>query len=247
MKNNNISTLKPYKKEYDYSYTLGAYATIEMIQTRPKLARAVSIHSSYSDKAAIEKLCRRNHIPLLYDDKIFSRLSQKENCYILGVFNKYADRLEKDKPHIVLVNPGDMGNLGTIIRIAAGFQICNLGIITPAADVFNPKTIRASMGSLFRINCQQFETFEEYQHSYGQHQVFPFMLHAHITLSPENCPKEDLFSLVFGNEATGLDEEKYSTIGTSIKIPQSGLVDSLNISVAAGIGTFIFAHKNQLI
>lgn len=247
MKNNNIGTLKPYKKEYDYSYTLGAYATIEMLQGRPALARAVYIHSNYSDKAAIEKLCRRNHVSCLYDDKIFAKISPKENCYVLGVFDKYIDQLEKDKPHIVLVNPGDMGNLGTIIRMAAGFQICNLGIITPAADIFNPKTIRASMGSLFRIRYQQFETFEEYQSSYRQHHIFPFMLEAKVTLSPENCPREDLFSLVFGNEAAGLEEAKYSAIGTSIKIPQSGLVDSLNISVAAGIGTFIFAHTNQLI
>jgi tRNA G18 (ribose-2'-O)-methylase SpoU len=50
-----------------------------------------------------------------------------------------------------------------------------------------------------------------------------------------------------GNEATGLDEEKYTKMGIGIKIPQSGLVDSLNISIAAGIDTFIFAQKNRLI
>lgn len=247
MKNNNIGVLKAYKKEYDYSYTLGAYATIEMILTRPQIVHCVYIHTSYQDKASLEALCQKNNITFIYDDKVFARVSKKENCYVLGVFHKYIDKLDIAKPHIVLVNPSDMGNLGTIIRIAAGFCICNIGIITPAADIFNPKTVRASMGSLFRSNYQQFESFEEYRSVYRQHQIFPFMLHADITLSLENCPREDLFCLVFGNEAAGLDEEKYKGIGTSIRIPQSALVDSLNVSVAAGIGTFIFANRNGLI
>lgn len=247
MKSNNIGVLKTYKKDNDYSYTLGAYATIEMIQTRPEIIRAVYIHSNYNDKVLIENLCKSKNILRLYDDKIFAKISQKENCYVLGVFYKYIDTLEKNKPHIILVNPGDMGNLGTIIRIAAGFNICNVGIITPAADIFNPRTIRASMGSLFRINHRQFRSFDEYRSIYEQHRLFPFMLHAKTTLSLENCPKVDLFSLIFGNEAAGLDEEKYSNVGTGIKIPQSALVDSLNISVAAGIGAFLFANRNGLI
>lgn len=247
MRSNDIGVLKPYKKEYDYSYTSGAYATIEMIRARPEAVRAVYIHSDYRDKIAMENLCCGNNISVIYDDRAFVRINQKENSYVLGMFDKYPGTLEKDKPHIVLVNPGDMGNLGTVIRIAAGFHICNLGIVTPAADVFGPKTIRASMGALFRINCQQFHSFEQYQGMYGRHRIFPFLLHAETVLNPENCPKADLFSLVFGNEAAGLDESKYKRIGTGIKIPQSALVDSLNLSVAVGIGAFMFATKNGLV
>lgn len=247
VKKNSNGLFKPYKEQHDYSYAFGAYATIELIRARSEIVRSVYIHSKCKNKATIENLCQRGRIPVTYDDRLFSKTSPKENHYVLGVFEKYVDNLEAEKPHIVLVSPRDCGNLGTIIRLAAGFCICNLGIIQPAADVFNPKTVRASMGSLFRINFQQFESFEEYQGTYGQHMVFAFSPDAEATISLENCPKVDLFALVFGNEAAGLDKERYAKVGTYMRIPQSGLVDSLNISVAAGIGTFVFANRNGLI
>ena len=54
-----------------------------------------------------------------------------------------------DANHVVLVNPGDMGNMGTIIRTMLGFNYSNLAIIKPGVDVFDPRVIRASMGALF--------------------------------------------------------------------------------------------------
>lgn len=245
--------LKQYKKDCDYSYTPGASVTIEMISAKPEIVREVYIHSSYSEKSRIEleKLCDENNIAVRYDDKTFARINhnQKESCLVLGVFDKYSHPLDKAQPHIVLVNPGDMGNLGAAMRIIAGFNIRNLAVITPCADIFNPKTIRASMGAMFRINIQKFESFQEYADIFANHSVFPFMLNGAVTLIPENCPivKDNLFALVFGNESTGLDEDIYSKIGTGMKIPQSDLVDSLNLSVAVGIGAFIFASKHGLV
>lgn len=69
------------------------------------------------------------------------------------------------------------------------------------------------------------------------------MLNAEKTLTVADCPKAKLFSLVFGNEATGLDDS-FLDYGTSIIIPQSDEVDSLNVTVAAGIAMFCFTQKN---
>ena len=248
-----VNILKQYKKEYDYSYSSGASVTIEMILSKPEIIREVYIHSSYNSesRAELEKLCSKNNIAVRYDDKVFARINhnQKENCFVLGVFGKYSHTLDTTKPHVLLVNPADMGNLGTIIRIIAGFNICNLAVITPCADIFNPKTIRASMGAIFHINFQKFNSFEEYADLFRSHSMFPFMLNADIILGPETCPvvQDNLFTLIFGNESTGLDENIYAKTGVGIKIPQSALVDSLNLSVAVGIGAFIFAAKNKLI
>ena len=224
-----------------------------MISTKPEIVREVYVHSSYNDKSRIEleSICMKNNIALRHNDKIFARINhnQKENCYVLGVFDKYSYPLDNTKPHVVLVNPGDMGNLGTIIRIIAGFNVCNLAVITPCADIFNPKTIRASMGALFHINFQKFNSFKEYTDIYYKHEIFPFMLNADIILTPDNCPavKDGLFALIFGNESTGLDESIYSKTGAAVKIPQSTLIDSLNLSVAVGIGVYTFALKNNLL
>lgn len=233
--------IKSYKKEAEYSYALGAFPTIELLKTRPEEVLEVYVHSTFTDVKTIEELTKPYGIPVLCQDKMIHKLSDKENCFVIGVLKKYHDVLKADQSHIVLVNPGNMGNMGTIIRTAVGFGIKNLAIISPGVDVFHPKTIRASMGALFRINCQYFQSFEEYEAAYPQHEIFCFMLNAEQQLTVKNCPKPKLFSLVFGNEATGLDDS-FLEKGTSIIIPQSEEVDSLNITIAAGIGIYMFTQ-----
>jgi TrmH family RNA methyltransferase len=234
--------IKTYKKDFEYSYTLGAFPTIELLKTRPKEVLEVYVHSTFTDVETIEKLAKPYGIPVLRQDKIINKLSDKENCFVVGILKKYRDVLQSDKSHVVLVNPSNMGNMGTIIRTAIGFGIKNLAIISPGVDVFHPKTIRASMGALFRINCQYFNSFEEYEAAYPAHEIFCFMLNAKRQLTVNNCPKPKLFSLVFGNEATGLDDS-YLQKGTSIIIPQSEEVDSLNITIAAGVGMYLFTQQ----
>lgn len=239
----NNSRIKPYKKQYNDSYTIGPYPTIELLKNKPDAVHAIYIHSKYKADAVIESL--RGDIPLVMDDKVFNRLGLPENSYLIGVFQKYQMELEKHQPHIVLVNPSDMGNLGTIIRTVLGFGYHNLAIITPAADMWNPKAIRASMGAVFKMKIQCFDSFHVYRERFHQHQIYPFMLGGDIKLSYETCPQRELFSLVFGNEASGLDDS-YHSVGEAIQIPQTKEVDSLNLAVAVAIGSFIFSLKNSL-
>ncbi|MBH1941258.1 TrmH family RNA methyltransferase [Mobilitalea sibirica] len=233
--------IKPYKKDSDYSYTLGAFPTYELIMARPNIVRKVLVHSAYTDIDKIKELCKEKYIPIENNDKIITKISDKENCYVAGVFDKFDCELSYDKPHIVLVNPSNMGNLGTILRSAVGFGIKDIAIILPGADVFNPKTVRSSMGALFRLNHHRYTSFEEYRQQFDQHEIFTFMLNGEHTLTLQDCPKPKLFSLVFGNEATGLDDS-YLGVGTSIVIPQSPDVDSLNLTIAVGIGAYVFTN-----
>jgi len=240
---NMTNKIKTYKKDFEFSYTGSAYSTVELLKTKPEFVEAVYIRPSFTDNCGLTDLCFTKNIPVICSDKAFGLVNQKENSYVIGVFRKYEDDLSLVEPHIALVNPSDMGNLGTIIRTAAGFNIKNVAIILPAADLFNPKTIRASMGALFRVNCEFFAGFAEYISKYREHKLFPFMLDGKI--SPDDC-NPCLFSLVFGNEATGLDQS-FMNIGQTVKIPLSDRVDSFNLGVAAGIGMYIFAVKNRLL
>ena len=230
---------KPYKKGMEYSYTLGAFPTIELLQCYPEQVEEVYVHSTFSEREKIETLCKEYQIPVLQNDKLITKLSDKENCYVIGIVKKFTCHLDTNKSHIVLVNPSNMGNMGTIIRTAVGLGIKNIAIISPAVDVFHPKTIRASMGALFRVKHKYYDSFEAYQAEFPNHEIFCFMLNADRQLTVKNCPKPSLFSLVFGNEATGLPEE-YKEKGTSIIIPQTEDVDSLNLTIAVGIGTYLF-------
>lgn len=236
-----MEQIKPYKKSFEYSYTLGAFPTIELIKNASEQVLQVIISPELEDRETITDLCKRYQIPILESKKQIERLSDKENVYIIGVFHKFEKELSKDAPHIVLVNPSNMGNLGTIIRTAIGFGIHDIALIEPAADIYNPKVVRASMGALFHMNFHYFESFEEYSAMYKEHEFFPFMLDADKTLVPDIYRGEKPFSLIFGNEATGLDE-RFHNYGTSVVIPQSSEVDSLNITVAVAVASYVFTE-----
>ena len=233
--------VKPYKKAADYSYTLGAFPTIELIKSKTAKVLGVYVHSTFTDLEQITLLCKERDIPVQINDKLIARLSDKENVFVVGVFEKYKQKLDSLKPHIVLVNPGNMGNVGTILRTAVGFGIHDIAFVSPAVDVFHPKAVRASMGALFRLRHEYFESFSEYRKNNPNQEVFCFMLNGTKQLSAADCPKPKLFSLVFGNEATGLDDS-FLTAGTSVIIPQSSEVDSLNLTIAAGIAMFLFTN-----
>ena len=98
----------------------------------------------------------KESIQVEVNDKLINKISGAENVYAVGVFQKYETQLSNEENHLMLVDPSDMGNLGTIIRTMIGFDYKNLALIKPAVDIFNPKVIRASMGSVFQINFHLF-------------------------------------------------------------------------------------------
>lgn len=235
-------SLKTYKKSFEYSYTFGMFPTVELINTRPSNIIKVLVSSNYkvdSSSLNIFELCENNNIKIEVNDKQINRIGAKENCYVIGVFKKYECNLNFNKSHIVLVNPSNMGNMGTIIRTLTGFGLKDLAIISPGVDIFDPKVIRASMGSVFRINYKYFDNFSDYQAVFTKNKLYTFMLDGAKSLKELNHNKNEDFSLVFGNEATGLDKN-FSNIGTSVIIKHTDKIDSLNLTIAAGIAMYEF-------
>jgi TrmH family RNA methyltransferase len=134
----------------------------------------------------------------------------------------------------VLVNPGDMGNLGTIMRTMLGFGLADLALVRPAADIFDPRSVRASMGALFALRCCYFDTFEDYS-GRSSHNLYPFMTDGEVQL--RKAAFQEPFSLIFGNESSGLPPE-YRGIGTSVTIAHTQRIDSLSLPVAAAIALY---------
>ncbi|MCH5156076.1 MAG: TrmH family RNA methyltransferase [Clostridiales bacterium] len=226
--------VKKYKKTDDISYALGATVTMELLNRRADSARCVYV-SPKSDVTVVTDRARALGIPVTESEKAFNILSPKENCYVIGEFNKYDSHAQSDRHHVVLVNPSNSGNLGTIMRAVAAFDCADLVIIKPAVDCFDPKTVRASMGAVFGINVEQFDSFEEYINKFGDRVVMPFML-CGGAFSKTEFDASKKYSLVFGNEATGLPESyaQYSPV----RIEQSEKVDSLNLSAAVSVALY---------
>jgi len=237
--------IRTYKKDFDYSYTLGSFLTIELLNYQSDKVSKVILHTKAKESEGISKiisLCKKNSIPYEYNDKLIEKLSPKENCFAIGIFQKYQPELDKNDNHVVLVNPSDSGNLGTIIRTSIGFGVKNLAIIRPAVDIYDPKTVRASMGALFNINFSYFNDFSEYQKHFPKHHCYPFMLNGKLRIQEVDIPHKP-FALIFGNEGKGLDSS-FSNVGTSVVIPHLKTIDSLNVSIAVGIAIYEFTkHK----
>lgn len=233
-----MATYKRYRKEDDISYSLGITLTFELLKFKTQYVNKVYIHSAMKQGETLQKLtsmCREAGIDVVYTDKIFNVLSNKENCYVIGEFRKFKGKLDKNASHIVLVNPSNAGNMGTIMRSALGFGLNQMAIIRQAVDAFDPKVVRASMGAVFSTDFVYFDSFSEYQKEYGDRELYPFMLDAKVSL--HDVKPAGKFSLIFGNEATGLPSE-FSNIGTSVVIPHSQKIDSLNLPIAASIAMY---------
>ena len=238
------TVFKPYKKEFDHSYAFGAFPTIELVKARPRDVVKVLARTDYREEGvfSLSDLCMENGVELEYNDRLVERLSPKENCFVVGVFRKYACALNPAAPHVALDNPGNMGNLGTIIRTMLGFSVSNLAIIGGGADILDPKVVRASMGALFNINFSCFENIEQYCAAYSGRDMYPFMLGGTQTLD-SLAPRQDKpYTLIFGNEATGLDA-RYASVGQSVVIRHSDAIDSLNLSIAVGLALYEFTKK----
>ena len=178
--------MEKYSKNNDTSYALGTTLTIEMLKRKKSVAKRVYINPKQKRDETFDKLvslAKDAKIPvILNNEKIFTALSGKDNVMAIGEFIKFESKLDEKKNHLVLVNPSNMGNLGTILRSGAAFEIGGIAIIKPAADCFDPKCVRSSMGAIFSLPFCYYASFEEYEKEFPNHHLYPFMLQAKTEL-----------------------------------------------------------------
>ena len=163
-----MPSLSTYSAELDYAYAPGMFPAMECLLHRPESCRRVLLHSRSAGTEGAQRLreeAEKHHIRVEEADKALSRISGKENCFAAAVFSKFEDDLRPDKPHIVLHHPSDSGNVGTIFRTALGFDVQDIAVIRPCMDVLDPKTVRASMGSIFSCGCMSMMIFRSIRRS----------------------------------------------------------------------------------
>jgi TrmH family RNA methyltransferase len=226
-----------YKRDNIYTYGLGATVAMEYLLKNRKVVKGVILHPGFRSEDTISKIrdiCGSD-IPVSVEEKPFNILSKKDNCFVIVVIEKQDVQI-RDGNHMVLVNPSNCGNLGTIVRSCLGFGVEDIAIVgKTAADPCDPKTIRASMGACASVRIEVFGNFEDYAKRFPSNNLYPFMLDGSTKLQETTINKP--FSLIMGNEATGLDPA-FQNIGQPIRIEHSGNIDSLNITIAASIGLY---------
>lgn len=135
----------------------------------------------------------------------------------------------------------DPGNLGTIIRTADWFGIKNIFCSEGTADVFSPKVIQATMGSICRVKLHYLELSELLRHLDETWKIYG------AVMDGENIYKSELLFpavIVIGNESKGISEQSLNLLTSKVGIPFfSKGTDSLNASVATGIILSEFRRK----
>ncbi|MBE5806922.1 MAG: TrmH family RNA methyltransferase [Clostridiales bacterium] len=234
--------LEPYSRKLDYSYALGLFPAHMLLDARPDRARRLLLHPDGLGSEGVEKLrrrCAELGVREEMAERVLRRESKKDNCYAGLVFEKFESALDETKCHVVLAQISDNGNVGTALRSLMGFGVTDVALIRPCVDVFDPHVLRASMGAFYKMRVHTFDTFDEYRALYPNRPLYPFMLDGAVPLDEAAQTAKPPFTLVFGNEATGLPHA-FSQMGQSVLIPQSDEIDSLNLAVAVSVGTYVF-------
>ena len=153
--------------------------------------------------------------------------------------------LEQPDPlFLMLENLQDPGNLGTMIRTGEGAGITGVIMNNQTVDIFNPKTIRATMGSIFRVPVVYVPDLApvlEQMHAKGIH---TYAAHLKGQEYYDSFSFREPTAFLIGNEGNGLSKEISDQAGQYLKIPMEGRVESLNASIAAALLMYE-AHRQR--
>lgn len=144
---------------------------------------------------------------------------------------------------MILEDIQDPGNLGTIFRTAEGAGASGIIMTKGCADLFNPKVVRSTMGSIYRVPFFVTDDIEQTISLVKNAQIEVFAAHLKSEHFYDEIEYKDAAFLI-GNEGRGLKDSTASLADTYIKIPMSGELESLNASMAAGI--LMYEHNRQI-
>ena len=174
----------------------------------------------------------------IVSDQVFKKISDtvtpqgivavvKQKSYSIDYI---IEKRNKEKSCIVVLDRlQDPGNMGTIVRTGEAAGISGIIMSKDSADIYNPKVIRSTMGSIFRV---PFAIVDDLAAAVDT--LTTYAAHLKGELYNSGSLTKDC-ALLIGNEARGLSEEISAKADKLIKIPMHGKVESLNAAIATAI------------
>lgn len=182
--------------------------------------------------------------PELVSDGVFAYLSDTQTPQgILCVVGQLSYSLEEvadaSCPHmLVLDRLQDPGNVGTILRTAEGAGVTGILLDGECADIYNPKTIRSTMGSIFRMPFYYIQDLEEGIRYLKKRGICTYAAHLEGKRAYDEEDYRKPCAFLIGNEGNGLRPEIADLADTYIRIPMAGEVESLNAAIASAVLMF---------
>lgn len=163
--------------------------------------------------------------------KISQLTTANQVLAVLHKMDEWTDLDPKGVISIVLDGIQDPGNLGTIIRIADWFGIPQLICSNNCADMYNPKLVQSTMGSISRVKIM-YTDIEQWLSRQKGIAIYAAALHGK---DMGTMPKLNEGIIIIGNESKGISDAVFELVNEKITIPRKGHAESLNAAVATGI------------
>lgn len=198
--------------------------------------------SLYNKKKQELKLERFSYEVL--SDSVFEHVSDTKTpqgilCIVRQKRYNIKELLEMENPHfMVLDNLQDPGNLGTIVRTAEGAGVNAVFLSKESVDIFNPKTIRSTMGSIYRMPVVYVEDLVTLLDIFKEKGIKSYAAHLEGKNSYDREDYKGGTAILIGNEGNGLRDEVSNAADIWVQIPMQGQVESLNAAIAASILMF---------
>ena len=237
---------KKYRKKYKLFIAEGFKIVSDLLNSN------FIVHEIIGIKQLIDKLNlgKSNDIEItIVNENDFEKISfQKTPQNILAIVEQKQWKFNPEiatSPIIALDFIQDPGNLGTIIRLADWFGIPAIICSTDTVDVYNPKVVQASMGSIFRVPV----IYTDLENFLNEMRKLNKLIYGTF-LDGENIYTTDLEQnsiIIFGNEASGIRDNLNHLIFKKLNIPkfsQNSPINSLNVAISAAVVISEFKRRS---
>jgi TrmH family RNA methyltransferase len=211
----------------------------ELIQNFPQLVRMIVCKNSFFQKSeefktiGLERIFQAN----IEEMERISTLNTAST--VLAVVEKFQTKaIDTSKSLLLLDGIQDPGNLGTIIRTADWFGIDQILCSPTTVDLYNSKTLQATMGSFLRVNVH-YEDLKPFLLQ-NQDKVYAALMDG---VPYQQIPREKVKIILLGNEGNGISPELINLLKNPITIPRKGEAESLNVGIACGILLSFFCSE----
>jgi len=189
--------------------------------------------------------------PELLADTVFAYVSDTRTPQgVLGVIRQLdypaEQMLTVSNPHILVLDTlQDPGNLGTIFRTAEAAGVTGIIMNKDCVDIYNPKTIRSTMGAIYRIPFAIVDNLPAMLEKVKQQDIKIYAAHLEGGQPYDQVDFTTGTAFLIGNEGNGLSPEIADCADLRIKIPMSGQTESLNAAIAAAILMFEVCRQRR--
>lgn len=243
----NISTLLKKSKERRTTKSFVVEGPRMVVEAPVEGLKAVYVAESYENnvenksilQALKEKSAQANAIYEVVADNVFKSVSDTQTPQgIMAVVAmpeyELKELLDGEKTHLLLLESiQDPGNLGTMVRTGEGAGVTGVIMNRTTVDLFNPKTIRSTMGSIYRVPFYVTDDLEETMKELQKSGISLYAAHLKGEHSYDEEDYTKACGFLIGNEGNGLSDEIANLADTYIKIPMEGQVESLNAAISA--------------